>query len=105
MVDTDSIGYCSGAGGSGVTVKTGRACYEAAQEVKRQMIDRAAFIWDVKPDDVEYDNGTLRHRSDSETRSPVRASVNSPSGAFMPGRSASRNSAKIGPSISRGKDS
>ena len=30
------------------------------------MIERAAFIWDVKPDDVEYDNGTLRHRSDSE---------------------------------------
>ena len=53
-------------GGSGVTFKTGRACYEAAQDVKRQMIERAAFIWDVKPDDVEYDNGTLRHRSDSE---------------------------------------
>ncbi|MCH8868368.1 MAG: xanthine dehydrogenase family protein molybdopterin-binding subunit [Chloroflexi bacterium] len=66
IVDTDSIGYCSGAGGSGVTFKTGRACYEAAQDVKCQMIERAAFIWDVKPDDVEYDNGTLRHRSDSE---------------------------------------
>ena len=45
VVDTDSIGYCSGAGGSGVTFKTGRACYEAAEDAKRQMIERAARIW------------------------------------------------------------
>ena len=68
VVDTDSIGYCSGAGGSGVTFKTGRACYEAAQDVKRQMIERAARIWDVDADDVEYDdeNAVLRHKQDSE---------------------------------------
>ena len=40
IVDTDSIGYSSGAGGSGVTFKMGRACYEAAQDAKRQL-DRA----------------------------------------------------------------
>ena len=68
VVDTDSVGYCSGAGGSGVTFKTGRACYEAAQDVKRQMIERAARIWDVDADDVEYDdeNAVLRHKQDSE---------------------------------------
>ena len=68
VVDTDSVGYCSGAGGSGVTFKTGRACYEAAQDVKRQMIERAALIWDVDADDVEYDDSSavLRHKQDSE---------------------------------------
>ena len=68
VVDTDSVGYCSGAGGSGVTFKTGRACYEAAQDVKRQMIERAARIWDVDADDVEYDDSSavLRHKQDSE---------------------------------------
>ena len=66
IVDTDSIGYSSGAGGSGVTFKMGRACYEAAQDAKRQLIERAARIWDVSPDDVEYDAATLRHRQDTE---------------------------------------
>ena len=66
IVDTDSIGYSSGAGGSGVTFKMGRACYEAAQDAKRQLVERAAKIWDVSPDDVEYDDATLRHRQDTE---------------------------------------
>ena len=66
IVDTDSIGYSSGAGGSGVTFKMGRACYEAAQDAKRQLIERAARIWDVSPDDVEYDAAMLRHRQDTE---------------------------------------
>ena len=66
VVDTDSVGYCSGAGGSGVTFKTGTACYEAAQDVKRQMIERAARIWDIDAEDVEYEEATLRHKQDSE---------------------------------------
>ena len=68
IADTDSIGYSSGAGGSGVTFKTGTACYDAAQDVKRQLVERAARIWEVAPDEVEYDRGTLRHRQDSELR-------------------------------------
>ncbi|MCH8203493.1 MAG: molybdopterin-dependent oxidoreductase [Proteobacteria bacterium] len=48
VVDTDSVGFTSMTGGSGVAFKTGWACYEAAQDVKRQMIERAAKIWDVE---------------------------------------------------------
>ena len=66
IADTDSIGYSSGAGGSGVTFKMGRACYEAAMDARAQLIERAARIWDVSPDDVEYDNATLRHKQDPE---------------------------------------
>ena len=40
--DTDSIGYTSNTGGSSVTFKTGWACYTAAEDIKQQMIARAA---------------------------------------------------------------
>ena len=66
--DTDSVGYTSMTGGSGVAFKTGWACYEAAHDVKRQLIQRAARIWDVSPDDVEYSDGVLSHKSDPELR-------------------------------------
>ncbi|MBI4198142.1 MAG: xanthine dehydrogenase family protein, partial [Chloroflexi bacterium] len=65
VADTDSIGYTSVTGGSGVTYKTGIACYEAAQDIKRQMLQRAATIWNIKPEDVEYTKeGVLQHKSD-----------------------------------------
>ena len=66
IADTDSIGYSSGAGGSGVAFKTGRACYEAGQDVMRQMIERAARIWDVKPEEVVYKDSVLQHKEDPE---------------------------------------
>ena len=66
--DTDSVGFTSVTGGSGVAFKTGWACYEAALDVKRQMVERAAAIWDVSADDVEYENGVISHKSDPELR-------------------------------------
>ena len=66
--DTDSVGFTSMTGGSGVAFKTGWACYEAAQDIKRQLIQRAATIWDVSPDDVEYADAVLAHKSDPELR-------------------------------------
>ena len=66
VVDTDSIGFTSNTGGSGVTFKTGWACYTAAQDIKQQMIQRAAKIWDISVDDVEYVDGVLQHKSDPE---------------------------------------
>ena len=68
IADTDSIGYSSGAGGSGVTFKMGTAVYQAAEDIKRQMVERAAKIWEVAADDVEYAKGLLRHKADSELR-------------------------------------
>ena len=73
IVDTDSIGYSSGAGGSGVTFKMGTACYQAAQDVKQQLIERAARIWEVDPGDVEYDHGTITHKRDTELRTTLKA--------------------------------
>jgi len=62
--DTDSIGYSSGAGGSGVTFKTGTACVEAAYDIRDQMCQRAAKIWDVDVADVGYEGSDITHKSD-----------------------------------------
>ena len=66
--DTDSIGYTSLTAGSGVAFKTGWAVYEAAHDIIRQLIQRAAMIWEASPDDVEYVKGALQHKSDPELK-------------------------------------
>ncbi len=68
IMDTDSVGYTSGTGGSTVTFKTGWAAYEAANHVVRQMTARAAKVWDVKPDSVEFKAGEFRSSSDPELK-------------------------------------
>ena len=70
--DTESVGFTSNSGGSGATFKTGWATYEAARDVQRQMVARAAKIWDVNEDDVEYVDGALQHKSDPELKMTFR---------------------------------
>jgi xanthine dehydrogenase molybdenum-binding subunit len=66
--DTEAIGFTSMTGGSSVAFKTGWACHEAAQDVKRQMMARAARLWDVSPDDVELVDGVFKHKKDPELK-------------------------------------
>ncbi|MCH2308267.1 MAG: xanthine dehydrogenase family protein molybdopterin-binding subunit [SAR202 cluster bacterium] len=60
VVDTDTIGYTEGTGGSRTTFATGWAAIEAARDVKSQMIQRAAEIWDVDQKSVNYENGIIK---------------------------------------------
>ena len=64
VVDTDSIGYTMVTGGSRTTFATGWAAILAAEDVKTQLVERAASIWDVPADEVEYDGGVIRHKSE-----------------------------------------
>ena len=66
--DTETVGYTDVTGGSRVTFATGLAAYEAAQDVKRQMIDRAAQFWKVPAEDVTYEAGVIQSRSDPAKR-------------------------------------
>ena len=66
--DTESIGYTSMTGGSGAAFKTGWACYEAAQDVKRQMIERAAILWEAEVAEVELVDGVFRFTKDPELK-------------------------------------
>jgi CO/xanthine dehydrogenase Mo-binding subunit len=51
-----------------VAFKTGMAAFEAALDIKSQFIKRAAMLWETEAENVEYEEGALRHRSDSELR-------------------------------------
>lgn len=55
--DTDSVGYTDVTGGSRVTFATGIAAIEAAKDIQRQMLARAAQLWNVPAADVSYDDG------------------------------------------------
>ena len=66
--DTDTIGYTSATGGSGVAFKTGWAVYEAGQDIIRQMVQRAALMWETPEGQVRYVGGTVQHMSDTELR-------------------------------------
>jgi CO/xanthine dehydrogenase Mo-binding subunit len=68
VADTDSVGYTDVTGGSRVTFATGWAAYEAAQDIKRQMIARAALIWDVPAERVTYADGVLTCQGDASKR-------------------------------------
>jgi CO/xanthine dehydrogenase Mo-binding subunit len=59
VADTDSIGYTAMTGGSRTTHATGAAVYEAAQDAVRQLKDRAARFWQIKPEDVDFIDGKL----------------------------------------------
>jgi len=63
VADTDSIGYTDVTGGSRTTVATGLAVFEAAQDAVRQLKERAAKLWEKKPEEVEFNNGLLSSKS------------------------------------------
>jgi CO/xanthine dehydrogenase Mo-binding subunit len=68
VADTDMVGYTDVTGGSRVTFATGWAAYEAAQDIKRQMIVRAAQLWDVPAETVAYENGVYACKGDHSKR-------------------------------------
>src|SRR5258708_560233 len=55
--DTSSIGYSFMTGGSRVTFAVGMAATKAAENVVEQLKRRAAAIWDISPEAVEWKDG------------------------------------------------
>ena len=66
VADTDSIGFTSNTGGSSVTFKSGFAAYQAALDVKKQIIERAAITWEASSDEIIYRDGGVHHLSKPE---------------------------------------
>lgn len=71
VADTASIGYNHVTGGSRVTYATGMAVVQACQQIIKDLCRRAALMWDVKEEDVMWENGHAK---------PVNAQV----GSFEP---------------------
>jgi CO/xanthine dehydrogenase Mo-binding subunit len=57
--DTDSAGYTDLTGGSRVCYATGTAVIRAAEDVRDQIIARAATIWNVAPEAVAWRHGQV----------------------------------------------
>jgi len=68
IADTDSVPHTDGTGGSRVTFATGMAGYQASQDMKRNLIARAATIWETTEDDVQYEDGVFSSKSDSDKK-------------------------------------
>ena len=67
VVDTASVGYTQVTGGSRTTFAGGWAAYECAMDIRRQMAQRAAQIWEVEEDAVEYgDDAVIRGPADED---------------------------------------
>ena len=67
VVDTDSVGFTAVTGGSRTTFATGWAAYEAAQDVMRQMKERAAKLWETDAGSVTEERGVFRASDKSMT--------------------------------------
>ena len=57
VVDTDSIGYTSGTGGSSVTHKIGVTTHQLGLELRRKMSEQLADYWEMDLSDITWQNG------------------------------------------------
>jgi len=57
VADTDMVAYSATTGGSRTTFSTGMAVIEAAQDVVSQMKERAAAVWNVTAEQVDWAEG------------------------------------------------
>ena len=70
--DTDSVGYTANTGGSRTAFDTGLAAIAAAEEVKDKMKNRAALIWEVQDEDVDFQDGVFVCAKNPDDRFPFK---------------------------------
>jgi xanthine dehydrogenase molybdenum-binding subunit len=84
VADTDSVGYTDVTGGSRVTFSTGIAAVEAAKDIQRQLIERAALLWDAEPTGLRYDDGAVIGPNDQRlVFKDLAAKINATGGAVI----------------------
>jgi len=67
VVDTNSVGYNDGTGGSRVTYSTGLATYELGLKLRDVVRTELATLWDVPADEVTYEDGKFSQNGHSYT--------------------------------------
>ena len=68
VADTDSVGYTDVTGGSRTAFATGIAAIDAAEQIRNQMIARAALLWEVKLEEVGFENGVFINTKNPDER-------------------------------------
>jgi len=87
VVDTDSIGFTAVTGGSRTTFATGWAAHDAAQDVVRQIKERAAALWETTADKVKHSRGVYSCNGKSATFAELAAKLGETGGPVV-GRAA-----------------
>ncbi|HET6882469.1 MAG TPA: xanthine dehydrogenase family protein molybdopterin-binding subunit [Pirellulales bacterium] len=85
--DTDSVGYTDVTGGSRVTFATGLAAYQCGLDIRRQMAERAAALWECEANEVKFEDGTFRRNGESITFKQLAGRLNETGGPVL-GRAA-----------------
>ncbi|MBT7370397.1 MAG: molybdopterin-dependent oxidoreductase, partial [Gammaproteobacteria bacterium] len=66
VADTDTLPYSATTGGSRTTFATGMAVVEAAEKVVMQVKERAAAVWNVTAEQVDYADGVVTNANGEE---------------------------------------
>lgn len=66
IVDTDSVGWTGVTGGSRTTFAGGWVAYDLGEEIKRQVVERAAKMWNVEAGQVSYADGVITGPNDDD---------------------------------------
>ena len=66
VVDTDTVGWTATTGGSRIAFDTGLAAIAAAEDLRDQMAQRCAMIWEVDAENVEFADGVFTCTSTEE---------------------------------------
>ena len=99
IADTENLPYSQGTGGSRTTFATGMAVIEASEKVVAQVKERAAAVWNVTAEQVEYADGVARNTAgeDSMTLAEVCKSAEKTGGQIS--GNANINARGAGPSF------
>ncbi len=97
VVDTDTVGWTATTGGSRIAFDTGLAAIAAAEDLRGQMAQRCALVWEVQPADVHFADGafTCTSTEDRMTIAEVASRMMRTGGPLT--ASASANSTGVGP--------
>ena len=78
VVDTDTVGWTASTGGSRIAFDTGLAAISAAEDLRDQMAQRCALVWEVEPNEVEFADGVF-----TCTRTEERMTIAEAAGRMM----------------------
>jgi CO/xanthine dehydrogenase Mo-binding subunit len=69
--DTGSLGFNFLTGGSRSAFSGSMAIVEAAKQIKTELCARAAKLWELKPDEIEYAGGQVRPKAANDKVKPM----------------------------------
>jgi xanthine dehydrogenase molybdenum-binding subunit len=72
VADTDATGHTDVTGGSRIALATGLAVYDAANDAVRQLKERAAKLWEKRPEEVDFNNGVFTAQGNGVAPMPLK---------------------------------